>query len=141
MSADENKTPENRRKLAGVCLQSRKACQLSFLRLSNYYARNNLFKVFYGRTERWKNPESSRVASDAPCESPWIKEIMKLREEMQTIEAGVSNQKKRNFKCWGCSGPGHLRRNCPQQGRMRTSSLLPNRKTSMWLSHGAEVVI
>ncbi|GFT72385.1 retrovirus-related Pol polyprotein from transposon 412 [Trichonephila clavipes] len=40
--------------------------------------------------------------------------MKKLKEEMQTIKAGISNQKKSNFKCWGCGGTGHLRRNCPQ---------------------------
>ncbi|GFU53115.1 uncharacterized protein TNCV_3098981 [Trichonephila clavipes] len=46
--ADENKTPENRRKLAGICLRSRKAHQLGFLRSPSNCARNNLITVFRG---------------------------------------------------------------------------------------------
>ncbi|GFU24863.1 retrovirus-related Pol polyprotein from transposon 412 [Trichonephila clavipes] len=38
--------------------------------------------------------------------------MKKLKEEMQTIKTGISNQEKHNFKCWGCGGTGHLRRNC-----------------------------
>ncbi|GFW23152.1 hypothetical protein TNCV_3802521 [Trichonephila clavipes] len=38
----------------------------------------------------------------------------KLKEEMQTIKVGIYNQEKRNFKCWGCGGTRHLRRNCPR---------------------------
>ncbi|GFT62319.1 uncharacterized protein TNCV_4717171 [Trichonephila clavipes] len=56
----------------------------------------------------------ARVIGDEPCESRLIKEMEKLKEEMQTIKAGISNQEKRNFKCWGCGGTGHLRRNCPR---------------------------
>ncbi|GFX09596.1 uncharacterized protein TNCV_2029621 [Trichonephila clavipes] len=51
-----------------------------------------------------------KVTADEPCESRLLKE--KLKEEMQSIKAGISNQEKRNFKCWGCGGTGHLRRNC-----------------------------
>ncbi|GFX02678.1 uncharacterized protein TNCV_2011221 [Trichonephila clavipes] len=56
----------------------------------------------------------ARVIGDEPCESRLIKEMEKLKEEMQTIKAGISNQEKHNFKCWGCGGTGHLRRNCPR---------------------------
>ncbi|GFY06445.1 hypothetical protein TNCV_411951 [Trichonephila clavipes] len=28
--------------------------------------------------------------------------------------SGISNEEKRNFKCWCCGGTGHLRRNCPR---------------------------
>ncbi|GFV80025.1 retrovirus-related Pol polyprotein from transposon 412 [Trichonephila clavipes] len=56
----------------------------------------------------------ARVIGDEPCEFRLIKEMEKLKEEMQTIKAGISNQEKRNFKCWGCGGTGHLRINCPQ---------------------------
>ncbi|GFT40360.1 uncharacterized protein TNCV_3115411 [Trichonephila clavipes] len=51
----------------------------------------------------------ARVTVDEPCESRLLKEIEKLKEEMQTIKAGISNQEKRNFKCWGCGGTGHMR--------------------------------
>ncbi|GFW22782.1 uncharacterized protein TNCV_2765941 [Trichonephila clavipes] len=56
----------------------------------------------------------ARVTADEPCKSRLLKEMEKLKEEMQTIKAGISNQEKRNFKCWGCGGTGHLRRNCPR---------------------------
>ncbi|GFY29133.1 uncharacterized protein TNCV_4722611 [Trichonephila clavipes] len=56
----------------------------------------------------------ARVTAGEPCELRLVKEMEKLKEEMQTIKAGISNQEKRNFKCWGCGGTGHLRRNCPQ---------------------------
>ncbi|GFV15907.1 uncharacterized protein TNCV_988901 [Trichonephila clavipes] len=56
----------------------------------------------------------ARVTADGPCESRFLEEMEKLKEEMKTIKAGISNQEKRNFKCWGCGGTGHLRRNCPQ---------------------------
>ncbi|GFU65991.1 uncharacterized protein TNCV_3458551 [Trichonephila clavipes] len=55
----------------------------------------------------------ARVTADEPCESRLLKEMEKLKEEMQTVKAGISNQEKRNFKCWGCGRTGHLRRNCP----------------------------
>ncbi|GFS65083.1 uncharacterized protein TNCV_1635821 [Trichonephila clavipes] len=56
----------------------------------------------------------ARVIGDEPYESRLIKEMEKLKEEMQTIKAGISYQEKRNFKCWGCGGTGHPRRNCPR---------------------------
>ncbi|GFV62217.1 uncharacterized protein TNCV_2034951 [Trichonephila clavipes] len=48
----------------------------------------------------------ARVTADELCESRLLKEMEKLKEEMQTIKAGISNQEKRNFKCWGYSGTG-----------------------------------
>ncbi|GFS96613.1 uncharacterized protein TNCV_3944001 [Trichonephila clavipes] len=45
-----------------------------------------------------------RVTADEPCESRLLKQMEKLKEEMQTIKAGILNQEKRNFKCWGCCG-------------------------------------
>ncbi|GFT84898.1 uncharacterized protein TNCV_2507361 [Trichonephila clavipes] len=56
----------------------------------------------------------ARVIGDEPCESRLMKEMEKLKEEMQTIKVRISNQEKRNFKCWGCSGTGHLIRNYPR---------------------------
>ncbi|GFY34445.1 uncharacterized protein TNCV_2821311 [Trichonephila clavipes] len=56
----------------------------------------------------------ARVTADEPCESRLLKEIEKLKEDMQTIKAGISNQEKRNFKCWRRGGTVHLRRNCPR---------------------------
>ncbi|GFX38678.1 uncharacterized protein TNCV_4187671 [Trichonephila clavipes] len=148
-SADENKTPENQRKLAGICLRSRKARQLGFLRSPNNCDRNNLFTVFRGRPEVGGNSEGckngrctrsliytvictkieaatqaihkdrhfirgARVTEEEPCESQLLKEMDILKEEMQTIKAGISNHEKRNFRCWGCGGTGHLGRNCPR---------------------------
>ncbi|GFU58904.1 hypothetical protein TNCV_5074901 [Trichonephila clavipes] len=59
-SADENKTPENRRQLAGVCLRIRKARQLGFLRPPSYYVRNDLSTIFRGQLERGGNPEDCK---------------------------------------------------------------------------------
>ncbi|GFY12550.1 uncharacterized protein TNCV_2447411 [Trichonephila clavipes] len=56
----------------------------------------------------------ARRTADEPCESRLLKEMEKLKEEMKTIKAVISNQEKRNFKFWGCGGTGHLRRNCPR---------------------------
>ncbi|GFX43853.1 uncharacterized protein TNCV_4111321 [Trichonephila clavipes] len=55
----------------------------------------------------------ARVTEDEPCVSRLLKKMEILKEEMQTIKAGISNHEKRNFRCWGCGGTGHLRRNCP----------------------------
>ncbi|GFX71471.1 uncharacterized protein TNCV_2694591 [Trichonephila clavipes] len=57
--------------------------------------------------------QGSRVTLDSPCESPWKSYIEKLRDEFQAFKAQRQNQEKRKFKCWGCGGTGHLRRNCP----------------------------
>ncbi|GFY15088.1 uncharacterized protein TNCV_4493411 [Trichonephila clavipes] len=57
---------------------------------------------------------TARITADEPCESRCIKEIEKLKEEMQALMAQRQKQEKRNFKCWGCSGTGHLRRICPR---------------------------
>ncbi|GFS99132.1 uncharacterized protein TNCV_822531 [Trichonephila clavipes] len=46
--------------------------------------------------------QGARVTADEPCESRLIKKMEKLKEEMKTIKAGILNQEKRNFKCWGC---------------------------------------
>ncbi|GFV31115.1 uncharacterized protein TNCV_4314401 [Trichonephila clavipes] len=51
------KTPENRRKFAGLCLRSRKGRQLGCLRPPSNHARNNLITVFCGRSERGRNSE------------------------------------------------------------------------------------
>ncbi|GFW27973.1 uncharacterized protein TNCV_768531 [Trichonephila clavipes] len=80
-----------------------------------------------------------RVTADEPCESRLLKEMEKLKEEMQTIKAGISNQEKRDYKCLGCGGTGHLRRNCPRARKEENTVLRPNRKTNIWPSRGAEV--
>ncbi|GFX01296.1 retrovirus-related Pol polyprotein from transposon 17.6 [Trichonephila clavipes] len=64
----------------------------------------------------------------------------KLNEEMQTIKAGIINLEKRNFKCWGCGGSGHQRRSCtPARKEENTVCSVPNRKTNIWPSRGAEL--
>ncbi|GFV20566.1 uncharacterized protein TNCV_776121 [Trichonephila clavipes] len=80
-----------------------------------------------------------RVTADEPCESRCIKEIEKLKEEMQALIAQRQNRRRRSImcsgsgelehlrsncarnnkedrstKCWGCGGAGHLRSNCPR---------------------------
>ncbi|GFW44467.1 retrovirus-related Pol polyprotein from transposon 412 [Trichonephila clavipes] len=42
----------------------------------------------------------ARVTTDAPCESPWRKEIEKLREEIQVLMAQRQNLIRR-IACWG----------------------------------------
>ncbi|GFU16585.1 uncharacterized protein TNCV_3624891 [Trichonephila clavipes] len=39
------------------------------------------------------------VTADEPCDSRLIKEMENLKDEMQIIKAGISNQEKCNFKC------------------------------------------
>ncbi|GFT65329.1 uncharacterized protein TNCV_1559761 [Trichonephila clavipes] len=56
----------------------------------------------------------ARVTLDDPFESSWKSDIEKLRDEFQAFKAQRQNQEKRNFKCWGCGGTGHLRTNCPR---------------------------
>ncbi|GFW87601.1 uncharacterized protein TNCV_4485661 [Trichonephila clavipes] len=62
----------------------------------------------------YQSIREARVIADEPCESRLLKEMEKLKEEMQTIKAGISNQEKGNFKCWVSGGTWHLRRNCPR---------------------------
>ncbi|GFX37799.1 integrase_H2C2 domain-containing protein [Trichonephila clavipes] len=62
------------------------------------------------------------VTADAPSESPWRKEIKKLKEEIQDLVAqrhlrsncSQNNKEDRSTKCWGCGKAGHLRNNCPR---------------------------
>ncbi|GFX57905.1 uncharacterized protein TNCV_3068721 [Trichonephila clavipes] len=49
----------------------------------------------------------ARVTTDAPCASPWRKEIEKPREEIQDLLAQRQNLKRRRVLCWGCGGAGH----------------------------------
>ncbi|GFY11555.1 retrovirus-related Pol polyprotein from transposon 412 [Trichonephila clavipes] len=75
-SVDENKIPEYRRKLAGVCLRSRKARQLGFLRPPSNCARSNLFAIFRRWIESWGNPEGYPIVRQVTTSSisaldPW----------------------------------------------------------------------
>ncbi|GFW36884.1 uncharacterized protein TNCV_4349251 [Trichonephila clavipes] len=48
----------------------------------------------------------ARVTTDAPCESPWRKEIEKLREEIQDLMAPRQNLRRRKITCWGAVEQG-----------------------------------
>ncbi|GFT62177.1 uncharacterized protein TNCV_251991 [Trichonephila clavipes] len=100
----------------------------------------------------------ARGTTDAPCESPWRKEIENLREEIQDLMAQRQNLRRRritcrecggsghlrsscprinkedhNIKCWGCDRPGHVRSNCPrinQKDPCRTSVTEPKKVCS-----------
>ncbi|GFX95170.1 CCHC-type domain-containing protein [Trichonephila clavipes] len=61
-----------------------------------------------------RDSHSVRGATDVPCESPWWKEIEKLREEIQDLMAQRQDLKRRRITCWGCGGAGHLRSSCPR---------------------------
>ncbi|GFU35196.1 uncharacterized protein TNCV_2106371 [Trichonephila clavipes] len=54
------------------------------------------------------------VTTDASCESPWRKEIEKLREEVQDLMAQRQNLRRRRITCCGCGGAGHLKSSCPR---------------------------
>ncbi|GFV55764.1 uncharacterized protein TNCV_167501 [Trichonephila clavipes] len=56
----------------------------------------------------------ARVTTDVPCESPWRKEIEKLREEIQDLMVQRQNLRRRRITCWGFGGAGHLRCSCPR---------------------------
>ncbi|GFX60107.1 uncharacterized protein TNCV_4532681 [Trichonephila clavipes] len=56
----------------------------------------------------------ARVTADAPRESPWTKEIEKLREKIQALMAHCQNLRRRRIRCWECGGAGHLRSSCPR---------------------------
>ncbi|GFW44438.1 uncharacterized protein TNCV_1748671 [Trichonephila clavipes] len=59
----------------------------------------------------------ARVTADEPCESRCIKEIQKLKEEMQALIAQRQNRRRRSITCWGSGGSGHLRSNCPRNNK------------------------
>ncbi|GFX11364.1 retrovirus-related Pol polyprotein from transposon 412 [Trichonephila clavipes] len=40
-----------------------------------------------------------------------MKDIKKLKEEIQELMAQLQNRRRRSITCWGCGEPGHLRRN------------------------------
>ncbi|GFV98976.1 uncharacterized protein TNCV_3390391 [Trichonephila clavipes] len=43
----------------------------------------------------------ARVTADAPYESPWRKEIKKLKEEIQDLMAQLQNRRRRSITCCG----------------------------------------
>ncbi|GFV23858.1 uncharacterized protein TNCV_960521 [Trichonephila clavipes] len=55
--------------------------------------------------------EEIRVTTDGPCESPWRKEIEKLREEIQDLMAQLQNLRRRRITT------GHVRSNCPRENQ------------------------
>ncbi|GFX93632.1 uncharacterized protein TNCV_1588091 [Trichonephila clavipes] len=59
----------------------------------------------------------ARVTADEPCESRCIKEIEKLKEEMQALIAQRQNRRRRSITCWGCRLSGHLSSNCPRNNK------------------------
>ncbi|GFV56325.1 integrase_H2C2 domain-containing protein [Trichonephila clavipes] len=74
----------------------------------------------------------ARVTIDKPCESPWWKDIEKLREEIQVLMAQHQNMRRRRITT------RHVRSNCPrvnQEDHCRTSvteskKVCSNRKSS-----------
>ncbi|GFT31064.1 hypothetical protein TNCV_1684181 [Trichonephila clavipes] len=70
--ANQDKTPENWRKLAGICLRSRKARQLGLLRPPSHCERSNLFAVFRGGPEGGGNQKSVRMAHVQDLKSPLL---------------------------------------------------------------------
>ncbi|GFY21015.1 hypothetical protein TNCV_3990591 [Trichonephila clavipes] len=78
------------------------------LNLPCYMPRNWRPPTQASRRDR-QSIRGARVTADEACESRLLKKMEKLKEEMQTIKAGISNQEKPNFKCWG-----YLKRNSPR---------------------------
>ncbi|GFW16479.1 uncharacterized protein TNCV_443541 [Trichonephila clavipes] len=132
VKAYENKTPENRRKLAGVCSEVERRTNLAFsdhpatvreVISSQYYvdslkdgeiqravrmayALDLKSALLYALKLEAANEAScrdrhsirgARVTADAPCDSPWIKEIEKLREEVQELIAQRQNLRRRRI--------------------------------------------
>ncbi|GFU18205.1 uncharacterized protein TNCV_2033551 [Trichonephila clavipes] len=80
-----------------------------------------------------RDRNSIRIASvtaDAPCESPWRKDIKKLKEEIQYLMAQLQNRRRRSITCWGCGESRHLRSNCPRNNKKDLS-------TKFWECGGA----
>ncbi|GFU98813.1 uncharacterized protein TNCV_2308371 [Trichonephila clavipes] len=129
--ANENKTPENRRKLAseverlanlafsdhpatvqeaislryfvdvlkdGEIQKAVRMADVQDLKSVLLYALKLEAATQASRRDH-QSIQRARVTTDKPCESRSLKEMEKLKEEMQTIKAGISNQEKRNFKC------------------------------------------
>ncbi|GFV39276.1 uncharacterized protein TNCV_1229781 [Trichonephila clavipes] len=58
--------------------------------------------------------QGARVTADVPCESSWLKEIEKLRKQIQDLMAERQNLRRGRITCWGWGGVGHLRSSCPR---------------------------
>ncbi|GFW77443.1 uncharacterized protein TNCV_2498361 [Trichonephila clavipes] len=67
----------------------------------------------------------ARVPADEPYESRCLKEIEKLKEEMQALIAQHQNRRRLSITCWGCDESGHLRSNCPRNNK-------EDRSTKCW---------
>ncbi|GFT18802.1 uncharacterized protein TNCV_4710191 [Trichonephila clavipes] len=59
----------------------------------------------------------ARVTTDESRESRCIKEIEKLKEEMQSFIAQSQNWSIRSITCWGCGESGHLKSNFPRNNK------------------------
>ncbi|GFV93578.1 uncharacterized protein TNCV_1988901 [Trichonephila clavipes] len=64
----------------------------------------------------------ARVTAVAPCESPWRKDIKKLKEEIQDLMVQLQNRRRRSIMCWWCGEPGHLRSNCSRNNKKDRST-------------------
>ncbi|GFV71120.1 uncharacterized protein TNCV_4130041 [Trichonephila clavipes] len=74
--------------------------------------------------------QEARVTADESCESRCIKEIEKLKEEMQALIAQRPNRRRRSITCWGCGESGHLRSNFLRNNK-------EDRSTKCWGCGGA----
>ncbi|GFT48877.1 uncharacterized protein TNCV_2770961 [Trichonephila clavipes] len=59
----------------------------------------------------------ARVTADAPYESPGMKEMKKLKEEIHKTMAQLQKRRRRSITYWGCGEPRHLRSNCPRNNK------------------------
>ncbi|GFV79398.1 uncharacterized protein TNCV_1903701 [Trichonephila clavipes] len=56
----------------------------------------------------------ARVTADAPCESPWRKDVKKLKEESQDLMVQLQNRRRRSITCWGVVNQGILEVTAPE---------------------------
>ncbi|GFW83515.1 uncharacterized protein TNCV_4590161 [Trichonephila clavipes] len=66
----------------------------------------------------------TRMNADAPCESPWIKEIEKLRDKIQDLMAQRQKLRRRGITCWGCGGAGIIESNKVCSHRKRSADTI-----------------
>ncbi|GFW79889.1 uncharacterized protein TNCV_3898901 [Trichonephila clavipes] len=86
-------TLENRRKFAGICLRSRKTRELGF---SDHKAT----ATTQASCRERHSIRGARSTADASRESPWTKEIHKLKKEVENLMVQLQNQTGRRIKCW-----------------------------------------